>query len=318
MEKKKRLSFLLDEEETKNGSSYSIEEKDKHFFNPKTNENILKYRCEQTNATHSDSEVIFHANVKKEYLVSFEKNNKTIIANTKLEDFVYSAEPKHFEIALDTFEELEYVKENAVFELNKKGKINNILNHDSIYNSWNEFKTETLPTTEFFRELKKVNTDAAQDILDNGDVEFKSEKNLIKTYDKNLFFHLLFDDYLIDPEKKADNKKMTFKSQIFKDIDIDIEVTETVVKEDEDFIHKRKVGKFLSENLSEKELIRQYDLFYKPMVKYNYTEYDYIYRISYLIDKKTGYIKEGKAVLSEKIKNNYEFVSNYNIKQVTV
>lgn len=59
-----------------------------------------------------------------------------------------------------------------------------------------------------------------------------------------------------------------------------------------------------------------YDEIYKPMINYAFTEFEYIYRIRYTIDKKSGFLLEGKAILSEKIKNNYEILTEYNIKQV--
>ncbi|QXP59336.1 hypothetical protein [Olleya sp. HaHaR_3_96] len=317
MSKNKRLSFLLDEED--NAKSLSIERSDDDFFNPNKPKNQLRYRCEQINATHTDKEIVFNANVKKEYLVNFIERSNPISLNVSLKDYVFNADPKHYEIALKAFSELEYLKENVKLNLNKEGKINSILNHSTIQNAWNTFKTDILPNEDFFIELKKVNKAAAQDIIDNGDIEFGKEKNLIKTYDKNLFYHILLDSYLLDLKKENNSEKvLKFSSQIFQKIDVEVLITESVISEDENFIHKRRVGAPMLDKLNVNELRRQYDLFYKPMIEYNYTEYNYIYRLSYKIDKKTGFITEAKAVFSEQIKNNYEFLTEFNMKQVAL
>lgn len=314
MSKKRRLSFLLEDENVPK----DVKVDDDAFFNPVKESNKIRYRCEQTNSTHTDKSIIFHANIKKEYLVEFLKKDTSMIFNSTLEDYVYNSEPKHFEVAMDAFKDLEYSKENISLRLNDKGKVNRILNLGDLSDSWLNFKTKVLPETDFFQELKRVNREAANDIIENGDIEFKNEKNLIKTLDKNVFYNMLLDNYLIDLYREPKINTVKFISQIFQKIKVKLEISETTIKEDEDFIYRRKVGTLLRDDLDKEEMIRQYDLFYKPMIQYNFTEYDYIFRQSYCVNKKTGYIVEGKAVFSEQIKNNYEFTTEFNLKQVKV
>ena len=52
------------------------------------------------------------------------------------------------------------------------------------------------------------------------------------------------------------------------------------------------------------------------MLKYSYTDYDYVYRITYTLDKKTGILLDGKALLIEKIKNNFENLTQFEVKQI--
>ena len=61
---------------------------------------------------------------------------------------------------------------------------------------------------------------------------------------------------------------------------------------------------------------KQYDEIYKPMLKYSFTDYDYIYRITYTLSKSTGVLLDGKVLLDEKIKNNFECITQFDIKQV--
>lgn len=39
-------------------------------------------------------------------------------------------------------------------------------------------------------------------------------------------------------------------------------------------------------------------------------------RINYTLDKKSGFLRKGKAILSIRIKNNYEILTEYTMKQV--
>ncbi|GAA3518715.1 hypothetical protein GCM10022393_36030 [Aquimarina addita] len=314
MSDKKRWSFLLDDEESTPSSSIKVD--DDAFFNPMQEMNKIRYRCEQKNTTHTDKSMVFHADMKKEYLTEFIKKDNTILVNSVLEDYVYKTEPKHFQIAMDSFRDLEFVKENVLLKLDTNGKIQSIQNLEAIQDAWTSFRKDVLQYSDFFVELKKVNEQAAQDIIDSGNAEFGKEENLIKTYDKNLFYHLILDTYLVDISNVAEHKKIKFLSQIFQNIEVEVDIVETTVSEDDDFIHRRKVGTLQREKLDRDELIRQYDQFYKPMVEYNFTEYEYMYRLSYVIDKKTGFISEGRAVFSEKVKNNYEFTTEFNLKQV--
>lgn len=134
-----------------------------------------------------------------------------------------------------------------------------------------------------------------------------------KTLDKNLFFHILF--RALQGSDLSDYDLIQF-SQIFPKVNVKVHVVKSVVKEDEETIVYRLVGTLDEGNISTNHLKKMYDEIYKPMINYAFTEFDYIYRIIYTLDKKSGFLMEGKCILSEKIKNNYEILTEYIIKQV--
>ena len=63
-----------------------------------------------------------------------------------------------------------------------------------------------LKASEFYRQVEKINSKAAEDIIKGGGLEFENEANLRKTYDKSLLYHVLFNDF--DARKKE--SKMMF------------------------------------------------------------------------------------------------------------
>lgn len=105
-------------------------------------------------------------------------------------------------------------------------------------------------------------------------------------------------------------------SQLFPKLNIITNVEKMKTKETDMLILYRLYGVLDKNDLSEKKLKRQYDEYYKPMIKYSYTEFDYIYDINYSVEKTTGLLVNAKVVLCEKIKNNFETITEFTIRRV--
>lgn len=159
-----------------------------------------RYRCEQFNTTKEDR-ITFHCNTKKEY--EFEKGSAT--ARVKLKEYFYKINPESLSPAIEAVKELEFDKENVVLTLNEDNTINEVVNFEEIKKKWNSFKPK-LSSSKFYSQIEKINPKAAEDILKGGQLEFESESNLRKTYDKQLLFHVLFNDF--DANKKG--RRMQF------------------------------------------------------------------------------------------------------------
>lgn len=301
-QKKKRLSFLPNDEGNTQYQSKStmVEEDDK---------SSIRYRIEQKNATKIGDVATFNSDIRKEYLVELNKNNRR--AYCKLTDYVYQLEPKDFEKALQEMQSLEYSREDVTFLLSANSKIIGIENLTLLKKRWDKFK-EDFVNSNFFKEIKDTNSRAASDIIDRGDLEFSNEEVLIETYYKNLFFHILFKNY-----SNTDlDEKLSFMSQIFHNTTINLQVLNTIVKEDENHILYRSVGVMDSNSINKEELIRQYEELYKPTIKYNYSEYNFDYRITRNVNKHTNEIESARAVIIERVKNNYELISEFDLKRV--
>lgn len=148
-----------------------------------------------------------------------------------------------------------------------------------------------------------------------GGLEFESEANLRKTYDKSLLYHVLFNDY--DAHKKREqNDTLKFISQIFVNIPIELELQHTIINEDDYFVEYRTVGTLLRNKIDNSVLEDQYNKFYKPIIEYGFTEYNYDYRIRRMVDKKTGMIVNASAMMKEEVKNNYQFITQFDLKKI--
>jgi len=166
-----------------------------------------------------------------------------------------------------------------------------------------------------YQQLSSQAPEQAADIIKTGNKEFLDDENLSLSLDKNLFNHIFFRAFRGD---KLENYQIKQFSQLFPNIDLITDVVKSVVSDNNDHVTYRLVGTLNKKNLSDDTLKDMYDKIYKPTIKYSYTEFDFIYRITYTIDKKNNFLTEGKASLAEKIKNNFEVITEYNIKQVEV
>ena len=146
-----------------------------------------------------------------------------------------------------------------------------------------------------------------------GNIEFSNESKFKEVLYKNLFYHIFLK---ANRGEKIENYTFSQVSQLFPNQEITVKVNKTIVFEDENTIVFRLVGNLQKDKISVEELKKQYDEIYKPMLKYSFTDYDYIYRITYTLDKNTGILLDGKVLLDEKIKNNFECITQFDIKQV--
>ncbi|MGN7988577.1 hypothetical protein ACTJKC_14610 [Pedobacter sp. 22226] len=270
-----------------------------------------RYRCEQLNTTKVEDNISFHCTTKKQYHLKYEDSNK---AKVSLEQFLYKINPEPLKDAIIATEPLEYSKENVTVGLSKENTINSILNFEKIKQKWKDFKPELMKTA-FYKSLLQHDFNAAESFLAGGDTEFGSEENLIKTYEKSFFFHVLFNDY--DPWIDRENKqKLKFSSQIFVNVPIELELTHGVIDENSEFVEIMTVGKLTREGLDDKKMEEQYNQFYKPMIEYNYTEYNYEYIIRRVVEKKTALLLSAKANLKEEVKYNYQCITQFDLKKI--
>ncbi|MBL3550252.1 MULTISPECIES: LysM peptidoglycan-binding domain-containing protein [Chryseobacterium] len=298
------LQSLLLEKKTKEEISKIIEDKN---FPLKA-----RYRCEQFNTTKLEDRISFHCNTKKEYTV--EKNAAHTRAKVKLKEYLYKINPENMALAIEAVKELEFDKENVVLDLNNDNTIKEVVNFSEIKEKWENFKPK-LAASEFYRQVENINSKAAEDIIKGGGLEFENEINLRKTYDKSLLYHVLFNDY--DAHKKREkNDILKFISQIFVNIPIELELQHSIIKEDDYFVEYRTVGTLLKDKIDNSVLENQYDKFYKPVIEYGFTEYNYDYRIRRMVDKKTGTIVNASALMKEEVKNNYQFITQFDLKQI--
>jgi hypothetical protein len=307
-----RFKFFDEEEiSSTNNSSNVITE---NILNDNIKQNITleaRYRCEQMNTTKVEDNINFHCTTKKQYHLEYHGPSK---ARVSLEQFLYKINPEVLKDAIIATEPLEYSKENVLVSLDKDNIIESVVNYTDIKEQWEAFKPKLMQTN-FYKALLQHDFKAAEDFMNGGDTEFGSEANLIQTYEKAFFFHVVFNDY--DPWiDRSEKQRLKFNSQIFVNVPVELELTHGIIEENSETVEIMTVGKLIRERLDDAVLKEQYDKFYKPMIEYDFTEYNYEYIVRRVIDKKTTLILSAKANLKEEVKYNYQFVTQFDLKKI--
>lgn len=268
---------------------------------------IARYRCSQQNSTRALSEVRFSAEIKSEYLLSKLEKDKTYY-HVGLKDYVYLVHPNEMGSFFDLAREVEFVRNNVQFSQEEKEKIT-IHNISEILTNWEHCKNEIIPKLPFFKVMQEKDPSAAIDFLNKGDEEFLDEEKLVGILNANLFYHILW--------KMIANNLNSYNfvqpSQIFPKITLNINVNKTIISEKGNIKTYKLTGKWDKEKLPMEELINIYDEIYKPLLRFSFTEYDFIYNITYTVDTTKGILLEAIALVYEKIKNNFEVISQFKL-----
>lgn len=141
----------------------------------------------------------------------------------------------------------------------------------------------------------------------------KLKSVLRKLLRKNLFYHTLFNKVNTPTDSQ---EVLSFIYQIFVDVPVEVELQHSIVKEDDYFIEYRTVGTLLKDKLDYDKMINQYNQFYRPIIEYGFSDYDYQYRIRRQVDKKTGLITNASAMMKEEVKNNYQLITQFDLRKV--
>lgn len=275
-------------------------------------ESIARYRCRQINITKVLDDTTFSSDIKTQYLLSATKTASKCF-HVQLEDYIYNIDPKAMEIVFEVVKPVEFIRNNIKFLQNEKAEVTDVLNIKELNQNWENFKQDKLPKSEFFKKLKEQSAEAAEDFIKTGNNEFSKVSVLNEILNKNLFYHILLKVNLKDRLKDF---SFTQFSQLFPHLELTTHVTKTKFSEDANTTVFKLLGTLQRDNLSEDDLRKQYDEIYKPMIKFAFTEFDYIYRITYTSDTKTGILLDATASLSERIKNNFETITQFQIKKV--
>ena len=310
MSERKRFSLLYDDS-MKEGSSKEMKIEAKQIIVPKNLEFEPKkrYRCTQIGVTKMLDEVTFSSNIKTQYLLSKSENSGYF--HTLLEDYVFTVDPIAMNSVLEALKPVEFIRNDIQFSQSEDARIASILNFKQLQRRWKKFRDVELLEKEFYQKLKENSELAAKNFIQLHDIEFASVDNMKKVIDRNLFHHVL-----LRSNANASQYRWSQLSQLFPNMMLNIDVERHTVSEDELTTVYRLVGKLNRTNLDNKHLLSLYNEYYKPLLKFSYTEFDCIYRVVYTLDNETNMLIDAQFSMSEKIKNNYESITQFDIKTV--
>lgn len=272
-----------------------------------------RYRCEQLNISRINGETItFHSDIKTQYL--FKIIPTLLQMRIKLEDYAFSVSPNYFQDGIDFSKQIETsIKNEITLSYDKQAKITDIHNIGELQNKWEKFRDVDIPQLKLYKELKSKAPEHAQDIIDSGNLEYHSPKELAAVIDKNLFYHIMLRVNVGDELQKY---TLVQYSQLFPKLELTTNVEKIKVKETNTLINYKLHGELDRSNINDGELRKLYDKYYKSIIKYAYTEFSYFYIINYSMEKETGLLFDAKVSLCEKIKNNFEAITEFVIRRI--
>ena len=273
--------------------------------------NVARYRCSQKNITKVIDEITFHATVKTEYLLAI-ANSINPIYHVKLEDYIYQVNPKTIESGFEIMEPIEFIRNDVVFSQNNDCKINRVLNLKEMQQKWYNFTKNTLPNLDIYNKIKIENNSVAQDIILKGNIEFSNPENLNKLLSQNLFYHVLLRANIGD---KIKDYTWVQNAQLFPKQLLSIDV-KPIISNNNGYITVHLIGALDPKKLNLENIEKLYDRIYKPLLHYKFSTFEYSYSIKYIIDEKSGLLMEAHVSLNEKIKNNFEAITHFDLKKV--
>lgn len=271
-----------------------------------------RYRCELNNIIAIDGKPNFSAQTKTEYLFSSRKQNDDILFMLKLEDYVNSIQPQEMEAAFYLIREIEMIRNVVIYTQSEDGAIKDIINREELSGKWQDFIRQKAPEIPFYQEMRNRDPETIRDFIENGNREFSDSKELGKVLAKNMLYHILLKSHM----RKDDHFSILQQSQLFPDILLAIDVSRTVVSEQGNTITYRLTGTLDKNRLDHDKIVRLYEEMYQPVIKYSFTEFNFIYRITYTVEKASGLLMDATASMKERVKNNYESITKFELRRV--
>ncbi len=232
----------------------------------------------------------------------------------RLEDYVNSIQPQEMEAAFYLIKEIEMIRDVVIYTQNEEGEIKDIINLEELSERWQDFILQKAAEIPFYNEMKKRDPETIRDFIENGNREFADSKELGKVLSKNILYHILLKSHM----KNGDQFSILQQSQLFPNILLAIDVSRTVVSDQGNTITYRLTGTLDKNRLDRDKIVRLYEEMYQPIIKYSFTEFNFIYRITYTIEKASGLLIDATASIKEQVKNNYESITKFELRKVTL
>ncbi|MGS2764004.1 hypothetical protein [Sinomicrobium sp. M5D2P9] len=274
-----------------------------------------KYRCEQVNTTKIDGNLTSNSQQKFQYYIQVSPAEKT--AKVKLEDHYYNMNPPVLNKVFDFITKTEAIRQDVSFSYGDNGKIARILNKEEQAEKWRAFKNSGEFQTEFIESMRDNNEKALEEIVKSGDRQFSLSHDSEEEYRRELFYAILFDWQLTSNDSTSvPQEGFLFRSILLPEVIVPMDFRCDILKEESDITKLRKVGSAkLNDELLE-DIIKKYDQYYKPQIKYSFTEYKLEFRQTYEVDAVTRLVTNAKLIWVESIKDNVESFCQFTLRKL--
>lgn len=280
--------------------------------NIRINKNYM-YRTEMTVGTILEGIMVDNSTYKSQYRVGLSNNN--LQSSVVLEESHVTSSPKALQAGMELLAEVDEIKCNSIFKVNSQtGKIENIINYKEIISNWDKFKNG-LSSRNTILKLSQNQKDIV-DFVKGVEALIKPENNLIQDYYSKMFYEVFFTEHLVGEKDFTRSYYKAFYSTLFNNEEITLNFTASLIEENDDVLKVRRVSELDASNLNMNKIVALYDERYKPMVKYNFSEYNYSYRETLIWNKKDDILQESHITVIEEVKNNIQLLIDFKLKKV--
>ncbi|EKT1927977.1 hypothetical protein QDY85_004271 [Salmonella enterica] len=266
---------------------------------------IVRYRVEQEVSIRLNRISVNNTIVKTDYTVKH-NYNEPLFYSVHVDDHISKISPNAHQDLLDIMKSVDIIKSNVDLLINAStGKPETIKNHDVIINKWNIFKENFLKENEFIR--AKVTRQNIQDFVSVFDEQINSCEQLLIGLDSQIFFNTFFDYFLVNMQTFESNLTMNYHSQLFKGIVTPLIVNQKILRETSEKVLIRKMSTSVSEsNINIGEIKKQYNERYKPIIDYQFSEYQVNYDAQIEFNTIEKNIEYADIQMNESVINNVE------------
>lgn len=276
--------------------------------------NAVKYRSEQANITRIEEEVKSYSQIKKEY--NFKLNKAKNEVEVSLLDFFYEFNPPALSRIFDFISKVDFIRNNCLIKYDSNGRFLKIENKDLLTKKWEQFKNDELSDIEFVNVIKQTKPQEYGNLIKQGDLQFSEVYDDQKDFNRDLFYLVLLDKYLILPHKQLETEIYEYQSQLFPDVVVPMNMRYDVLKVEGDLVTVRKVWETIeSEELLEK-VSKGYEKYHQPLIKYKFSNYKLDMRNLFTYNHKTKVIIKAELSIIENIENNIKSECIFNLKKV--
>lgn len=267
-----------------------------------------RYRTKQINIVRINGVVNAHSTVQCHYY--FLLNNERHIAKVCLEDSVYDFHTQGLKPLEDFIRISDSVKKEMIYSIQTNRHIDTLLNQPTIQQNWVDFKNN-IHTNEF---MKDANQEAVEQIIKAGDLEYNSKELLLKNSINNLFYQVLFGQHLAYHSSKFEIEEFETVSQIFPQINFRVRCNTKELRENNTQSEYEKIGKPIFVDID--KIIQLYETFYRNKVGFKFTNFLYDYEMNCTVSKQDGLVDYATININERVKNNIESQTIYELTRV--
>lgn len=279
--------------------------------NIRINKNYM-YRTEMTVGTILEGIMVDNSTCKSQYRVNVDR--KELEVSVVLEENHVTSSPQILQAGMELIAEIDEIKCDSKFKVNvETGQIEDIINYKEIISNWDLYK-RNLESRKTVLKLSKDRKNI-DDFVKGVEETLKSEKRLILDYKNKLFYELFFTENLVGNQDFTKSFSRTYYSTLFDKEEVLLHFTCSIIEETEDIIKVRSVSEMDYPSLNMDKIVKLYDERIKPMVKFNFSEYNFSYRETLIWNKKDAILQESHVTIIEEVKNNIQLLIDFNLKR---